>query len=114
MRGRYRALFLIPAGSSRRLTAEGWWEFESSERIPQAFVDALVEAFDATFKEEFLGTRVHSAERLEISAAYDATGEIEVVQIKDYGDPRPIAPQILQIIDEQQARVTLFDPLSAS
>jgi hypothetical protein len=51
---------------------------------------------------------------LEISAAYDATGEIEVVQIKDYGDPRPIAPRILQIIDEQQAPVTLFDPLSAS
>ena len=89
----YKAVFLIPVLSNKKLDDDGWF-FESSERLKSDVISKIQKSLNLNFKEEYYGTVVYEGNGVKASVFYDDNHQIEQIYLQIYG------VSCLQIIDD--------------
>jgi hypothetical protein len=82
----YKALFLLPPRTRKRLGDDGW-EFSSSHRLPASLPTCLAQALHLRRCPSYLGLDVFEGEGLKLTVTTDRRG-VENVHVQARGWPR--------------------------
>jgi hypothetical protein len=82
----YKAVFLLPRRSEKKL-GEAGWEYSSSERLPHALLLSLVKDLDLRKEDSYLGMDVYEGTGLKLTAVTDERG-IEHIYVQIWSRPR--------------------------
>jgi hypothetical protein len=81
----YKAVFLLPLGTDKRLGDCGW-EFSSRKRLPRTLLLSLANTLHLHKKESYLGMEVYEGGGLKLTAATDTSG-IEHIFVQIWARP---------------------------
>jgi hypothetical protein len=82
----YKAVFLLPLGTDKRLSDCGW-EFSSRKRLPPTLLLSLADTLHLHKEQSYLGMDVYEGEGLKLTAVTDRRG-IEHVYVQIWSRPK--------------------------
>jgi len=85
MKEKYQAAFIIPIGTQKFLSEDGW-EFESPIRLSEEIKDYFVQLLRLEFVENYLDIDVYTNESIKMSVINDEQGCIESISFQLYGE----------------------------
>lgn len=96
----YRALFILPNGTYKKLTEDGW-KFSSPQRIHESQLTCLLEVSSLYIAARYLDMRSYKNSNIDIIAIEDDEHRIEHIYVKVRMDYERYLVAIYQCLDDE-------------
>ena len=93
MKGKYKAVFIIPIGANKVLGNDGW-EFEGMNRLSIEIKNYLIESLRLVFFESYLGIDSYIGDDIKMSVVFDDQNQIESFHFQLYGDSLAVLSKV--------------------